>query len=228
MLLFIALASTGFTQDLETTVTQPLLLGQHTSWKDLKLSVVAIEDNNPETPVDNTATLFLQIGDAYYERTLENYHSSSVGSYEVYAREIRAPSGASPGYVTLRLIYLPPMPTPRFLRTPTPPIVIERPAPQPNQPQQPATLRRTLSVGGEVAFGSVRVRLLRVDANNPLDRNDDTATFVINTPTESVDSTIAKYHSDFIGDWEIYVEDVRPSGAPGRGRCTIVLRYTAR
>jgi hypothetical protein len=228
MLFFIGLAGAGFAQDLETTVTQPLLVGQHASWKNLKLSVVAIEENNPETPVDNTATLFLQIGDAYYERTLESYHSDSVGDYEIYAREIRAPSGERPSYATFRLIYLPPMPTPRFLRTPTPPIVREERAPQPSQPQQPAALRRSLSVGGQVAFGSLRLRLIRVDANNPLDRNDDTATFVIRTPIESLDTTITKYHSEFVEDYEIYVEDIRPSGAPGGGRCTIMLRYTGR
>jgi hypothetical protein len=212
-----ALGKQARAQDFETTTTQALLVGKETRWKNLKLTVARIEQSQPDTELNKSVTLFLQIGKDYYERTLKAFQFDSVGNYEIYTKEMRSASLGAPGHVVLRLRYIPPQPTPKFLGEPQSPVVSRESAPRQTTGVQQTTLRRSLSVGREITFRSISVRLLRVDA-------DGTATFIIRTPTTSFDTTIAKYHSEFVDDCEVYVEDVRPSGAPGSGRCIIQLR----
>jgi hypothetical protein len=223
----LAIGSSGnavLAQDFETTTTQPLLVDQKTGWKELKLDVVRIDENDPDIQIDDRVVLFLQIGDAYYERTFKPFQFDSVENYEIYAKEIRSESLNAPGHVVLRLRYIPPTPKPKFLSKLKPPRVKKRSAPKPAKPDQPAAARKSLRVGRELVLGSLRIRLTRVSGNDPRDKTDDTATFFIRTPHTSFSTTIGKYHSEFIDECEIYVEDVRPSGTRGGGRCTIVVR----
>ncbi len=86
-------------------------------------------------------------------------------------------------------------------------------------------VRKTLSVEDEIHFRDISVRLLRVEANDIADDTDDSAEFVIRSPTTSEDVTIEEYRSEFIDDYEIVAEDIRPSGTTGQGRVKILIRY---
>ncbi|MCD6384290.1 tetratricopeptide repeat protein [Candidatus Sumerlaeota bacterium] len=86
-------------------------------------------------------------------------------------------------------------------------------------------IRKTMRVEDEIQFRDIFVRLTRVNENDVADDNDDSAEFVVRTPTSSEDITIDEFHSEFVDDYEIVAEDIRPSGSPGQGRVKVLIRY---
>jgi len=84
----------------------------------------------------------------------------------------------------------------------------------------------TLRVEDERTFRDLNVRLTRVNENDPIDDNDDSCELVVRTSTaQSSDLTIDEYHSETFEDYEILVEDVKPSPTPGEGRVKIRVTY---
>jgi len=89
------------------------------------------------------------------------------------------------------------------------------------------TIRTATGSGGgsDITFRDINVRLVKVEQNDVADSNDDSVELVVRTPTTSEDRTITKFRSDYIEDYEIYVEDIRPSGTPGQGNARITIRF---
>ncbi|MCX7017579.1 MAG: hypothetical protein NTY46_01000 [Candidatus Sumerlaeota bacterium] len=89
------------------------------------------------------------------------------------------------------------------------------------------TIRTATGSGGgsDITFRDINVRLVNVEQNDVTDPNDDSVELVVRTPTSSEDRTITKFRSDYVDDYEIYVEDIRPSGTPGQGNARIQIRY---
>lgn len=88
-----------------------------------------------------------------------------------------------------------------------------------------ASVTRTLRVEGELTFRDIRIRVTKVNANDLIDKNDDSVEMVVRTPTNSEERTIVEYRSEFVEDYEINVLEVRPSGTPGEGSARIEVRY---
>ncbi len=84
---------------------------------------------------------------------------------------------------------------------------------------------KSLRVNQEIVFRELSFRLTRVNENDIANENDDSAEFVARTPTTSQDITIEEFRSEFIDEYEIIVEDIKPSGTPGQGRARVTLRY---
>jgi hypothetical protein len=91
--------------------------------------------------------------------------------------------------------------------------------------QAALSVTKTMRVEGELTFRDLRIRITRVNENNAADKNDDSVEMVVRTPTTSEDRTIQEFRSEFIGDYEINVIEVRPSGTPGEGSARIEVRY---
>lgn len=84
---------------------------------------------------------------------------------------------------------------------------------------------KSLRVNQEIVFRELSLRLTKVNENDIANENDDSAEFVARTPTTSQDVTIEEFRSEFIDEYEIVVEDIKPSGTPGQGRARVTLRY---
>ncbi|MCX7016331.1 MAG: hypothetical protein NTW86_27875, partial [Candidatus Sumerlaeota bacterium] len=94
----------------------------------------------------------------------------------------------------------------------------------PTGPQYQVT--RTLRVDSDYTFNqNLTVRVRRVNENNAADPNDDSVELIVRTPTRSESITLRKYESQFIDDYEIVAEDIRPSGVPGEGRADLQFRF---
>ncbi|MEI7900498.1 MAG: hypothetical protein WCK89_09600 [bacterium] len=89
------------------------------------------------------------------------------------------------------------------------------------------TIRSATGSGGgsDINFRDINVRLVSVNQNDMTDTNDDSVELVVRTATSSEDRTITKFRSDYVEDYEIYVQDIRPSGTPGQGNARIQITY---
>ncbi len=75
--------------------------------------------------------------------------------------------------------------------------------------------------GGNV----IQVRVIRVNENDAGDENDDDVELFVRTGVDSQDITLEEFRSEFVDDFEIVAEDVRPSSTPGEGRARLTVRY---
>ena len=122
--------------------------------------------------------------------------------------------------------------TPRQQRKSTIPSVKSRtPSPAPTLPRvtvpaQPTTKR--LRRGEEFTFAGLRIRLLRVDEQNPNDRKDDIAEFSIISGTRVQHIRLDELTTIFIDNIEITAEEVQPSRRLGEGSVRIVVRRRGR
>jgi type II secretory pathway component GspD/PulD (secretin) len=87
------------------------------------------------------------------------------------------------------------------------------------------SVTKTLSVNGQLEFRGATFRVTRVNENDAADENDDSVELVIRTGTTSQDSTIEEFRSEFVEDFEIVAEDVKPSNTPGEGRARLTINY---
>lgn len=86
------------------------------------------------------------------------------------------------------------------------------------------SIQKTMRVDSELTFRDLRIRVVRVNENDNNDDNDDSVEMVIRTPTTSEERTITEFRSEFVQDYEISVEEVRPSGN-NEGSARIEVRY---
>ncbi len=71
---------------------------------------------------------------------------------------------------------------------------------------------KTIRVGQDpITFGDLAVRLIRVENNDFNNDNDDTAELRVRTATNSQDLTLEEFQTEFIDEYEITAEDIRPS-----------------
>lgn len=90
---------------------------------------------------------------------------------------------------------------------------------------------RRLRRGEEFTFRGLKIRLIRVEDGDPQDRNDDEAELSINTGTQSSSLTVRELDTVFFEDYEIFAEDVQPSGSgegTGSNRGEGIVRLTIR
>ncbi|MBN1515052.1 tetratricopeptide repeat protein [Candidatus Sumerlaeota bacterium] len=88
------------------------------------------------------------------------------------------------------------------------------------------SVTKTLRVEDELRFRDINIRLTRVNENDANDENDDSAEFVVRTPTDSRDTTIEEFRSEFVDDYEIIAEEVDPSSSSsGEGRARVTINY---
>lgn len=98
---------------------------------------------------------------------------------------------------------------------------------------------RRLRRGDQFTFHDLRIRLMRVEENDPNDRNDDECELSINTGTQVSTITLRELDTQFFEDYEITAEDVQPSGGAtattggttanrGEGTVRLRIRYTQR
>ena len=93
-------------------------------------------------------------------------------------------------------------------------------------PAQPITKR--LRRGEEFTFAGVRIRLLRVDEQNPNDRKDDIAELSIISGRRVQHIHLDELTTIFIDNIEITAEEVQPSRRLGEGSVRIVVRRRGR
>ncbi len=74
---------------------------------------------------------------------------------------------------------------------------------------------RRLRRGDEFTFRDLRIRLMRVEENDPNDRNDDECEITVNTGTQTSTLTLRELDTQFFESYEITAEDVQPSGGGG-------------
>lgn len=87
------------------------------------------------------------------------------------------------------------------------------------------SVTKSLSVQDELEFRGAFFRLTRVNENDAADEFDDSIELVIRTGTTSQTSTIEEFNSEFIEDFEVVADDIKPSNTPGEGRARITVRY---
>lgn len=85
---------------------------------------------------------------------------------------------------------------------------------------------KTLRVTGELQFRTANFRVTRVNENDVADENDDDVELVVRTGTTTQDLTIREFRSEFVEDYEVVAEDVKPSATPGEGRARLRIRFT--
>ncbi|MBN1868200.1 hypothetical protein JW916_13020 [Candidatus Sumerlaeota bacterium] len=95
----------------------------------------------------------------------------------------------------------------------------------PAEQEQGQTVTKSLRTGQETTVGDLSIRLIRVNGNDAADDRDDDCELIVRTATQSQTATITEFNSQFIEDYEILVDDVRPSGTAGEGRVTLKIRY---
>lgn len=79
---------------------------------------------------------------------------------------------------------------------------------------------------GSMTFRDLRLRVVKVNENDAGDRNDDSVELVIETATQaSEERTITEFRSEYVDNYQIRVEDVRPSGTTGEGSARIEVSY---
>ncbi len=87
------------------------------------------------------------------------------------------------------------------------------------------SLRTGQGTGAEFTWREMTVRVTRVNQNDINDETDDDAELIIRTPGNSQTLTIEKYRTEFIDDYEITAEDIKPSNTPGEGRVKLRIAY---
>jgi type II secretory pathway component GspD/PulD (secretin)/tetratricopeptide (TPR) repeat protein len=90
------------------------------------------------------------------------------------------------------------------------------------------TVVRRLRRGEEFTFRDLRIRVVRIDENDPNDRLDDSVELNIITGTQSSNINLRELDTTFFESYEITAEDIQPSGsttAPGEGVARILIRY---
>lgn len=85
-------------------------------------------------------------------------------------------------------------------------------------------VRETLRPGDSLHLGEVHVRLIAVDAGNPFDPNDDSATLIVRTADSDEKITLCEFASERFGDDELFVEDVNVPVSPVEGHATMLIR----
>ncbi|MCC6547722.1 hypothetical protein IT570_11200 [Candidatus Sumerlaeota bacterium] len=87
------------------------------------------------------------------------------------------------------------------------------------------TITKNLRVEDELNFNGAFFRVTRVNENQVNDDNDDSVELVVRTGTTSQDVTIEEFRSEFVEDFEIVAEDIKPSNTPGEGRARLTVTY---
>lgn len=87
------------------------------------------------------------------------------------------------------------------------------------------TVTKNLRVEDELNFNGAFFRVTRVNENDVNDDNDDSVELVVRTGTTSQDTTIEEFRSEFVEDFEIVAEDIKPSNTPGEGRARLTITY---
>lgn len=87
-------------------------------------------------------------------------------------------------------------------------------------------VRKTMRVGDKFSFREVAVQLLRVNANNIDDQDDDSIELLITIPPISTEIVIQESQTRRVGDYEITANNVNPSRSGlGQGRALIELAF---
>jgi type II secretory pathway component GspD/PulD (secretin) len=87
------------------------------------------------------------------------------------------------------------------------------------------SITKTLRTQQQLEFQGAFFRVTRVNENDAADDNDDSVELVVRTGTTSQDITIEEFRSEFVDDFEIIAEDVKPSSTPGQGRARLTINY---
>jgi len=87
------------------------------------------------------------------------------------------------------------------------------------------TLRTGGGTGNEFTWRDITLRVTRVNDNNVNDDSDNSAEILIRTPGQSQTITLENYRSEFVDDYEIIAEDIKPSTTPGEGRAKLKIIY---
>lgn len=85
---------------------------------------------------------------------------------------------------------------------------------------------KTMRVEDELTFNGATFRVTRVNENDAADENDDSVEMVVRTGTASQDVTLDEFRSEFVEEYEIVAEDVKPSSTPGEGRAKLTIRVS--
>jgi multidrug efflux pump subunit AcrA (membrane-fusion protein) len=78
--------------------------------------------------------------------------------------------------------------------------------------------------GSEQSVGPLRLRVIRVEANDVADQGDDTVEISVNSGTDITRVTIGEFESQFMGEYEIAAEQIEPAGSPGDGSVRLTVR----
>jgi type II secretory pathway component GspD/PulD (secretin) len=74
------------------------------------------------------------------------------------------------------------------------------------------SVTKTLRTEGELTFYDLRIRVREIEENEAQSDTDDSVTLIVRTATTSQDVTLEEFNTEFIDEYEITAEDVRPSG----------------
>ncbi len=88
------------------------------------------------------------------------------------------------------------------------------------------SITKTLRTEGELVFGDLNIRLKSVTGNDTATnnaQNDKSCTLIIRTATTSQDLTLEEFATEFVDEYEITAEDIRPSGSDD-GQGSVRLR----
>jgi colicin import membrane protein len=88
-------------------------------------------------------------------------------------------------------------------------------------------ITKTMRVEDELEFNDAFFRVTRVNENDASDDNDDSVEMVVRTGDTTQDVTIEEFRSEFVEEFEIIVDDVKPSGTEGEGRARMTIIYNA-
>ncbi len=86
-------------------------------------------------------------------------------------------------------------------------------------------ITKTLGVEDELEFRGAFFRVTRIEENDAGDENDDSVELIVRTGTTSQDVTIEEFRSEFVEDFEIVADQIRPSSTPGEGRARLIIRF---
>jgi hypothetical protein len=88
------------------------------------------------------------------------------------------------------------------------------------------SVTKNLRVEDELSFNGAFFRVTRVNENDVNDENDDSVELVVRTNTTSQDTTIEEFRSEFVEDFQIVAEDIKPSNTAGEGRARLTISYS--
>ncbi|MBX7246939.1 MAG: SPOR domain-containing protein [Candidatus Sumerlaeaceae bacterium] len=89
----------------------------------------------------------------------------------------------------------------------------------------PASITKTLKVEGVLSFRDLRIRVVKIDGNDPKNKNDDAVTLIVRTPTTSEEQIISEFRSETIGDYEINIIEVSPGQPASEGTVRLEVRW---
>ena len=99
-------------------------------------------------------------------------------------------------------------------------------APMVGAPGAEQETTRTMRTEDSFQFAGANFRVIRVNENTFDDESDNSVELVVRTATTSQEVTIQNWRSEFVDDYEIVAEDIRPGTQPGQGRARLTFRYT--